>query len=742
MRTCLAVLIVAWGSAAWSSEVRGLIAALPGDSPSEQVKKAALEVSLERIEELRAGGVMMDEKWDQEIRTRLSEPAESVAIRKDGPNLSVLRIPLVTEGNPHLERLVAGAREEASKPDVVWPRVGGDRSYFDSATAQGPYNPRHTAAAMEALLWLYANPASPLRGDPEVLRRLLRRALAYAQAIVAAGEEGRKESIYDDFAMAPASIVLRELPTLHPSLLLPSERRLLEDAMRTAGRVVMKHSIAHAGRHARGYANIDAALALQLLNFGLFLQDDAMLEQYRALLARIDRAVLPDGGTHYIWSQNESYGYHGVIAQFLAQMHEISGQPEPLETLRRLEWYGPVSVGRIGEYWTAPSWKQTWNSQMNAFPAGDYVAGVTGNPYVRRMAGEADPTRLAGWESSRPPLPWYRNDILPADSPDELLFNDRNIEGPRGRFGRFQFAATLREIPEDEPGHATLVGAMTLTPEFGLQAILMGVGPRVLVGEDRQEARSWASIMSGLKSSHTSARGAFAFAAMHRLAAFRASSKGPEAPVTAFQLWFGDRNRLVGWIGLRAEDPTAALLLEGVVRLGTGGTVSGPMQMLRRFGAEGWKYGDLVIQPLGHNFAELTDELVPFRRANAPITELQWRGSQGEGLRWFAVEIRPAWSAPADVEIRDPVSLQPRIVVREEDRTFEILANFSPAVLPVEALSGGKRASRWMEGQQATGALLLPSGKVLLTIESGRAADHEPPWHSLQQALAVPDAHP
>lgn len=736
MKAAYALIAVFFLWDAKASDLSERIAELPENSPSERVKKAALEVSLERLKEIQAAAEPEADNLEKEIRTRLTESADEVAARREGPNLSVLRPPLVSNGNPHLERLVAGASEELSKPDVVWPRIGTGRPLFDSATAPGPYNPRQAAAAMEAWFWLYANPSSPMKGEPEALRRVIRRTLAYADAIVSSGEEGRKESIYDDFAMAPASIVLRELVTLHPMLLLPTERLLVRNAMRTAGSVVLKHSLAHADRNSRGYANIDAALALQLLNFGLFLSDEPMLAQSRGFLSRIDRAVLPDGGTHYIWSQNESYGYHGVIAQFLAQMHEISGEEQPLKTLQRLEWYGPVSVGPVAEYWTAPSWKHTWNNEMKSFPAGDYVAGVTGNPYVRKLVGEPDPSRLRGWEAARLPLPWYRNDIPPADLPDNVLFVDRNIDGPRGRFGRFHFAATLREIPIDEPGHATLMGAMTVTDQLGLQAILMGVGPRVFVGADRKDPRSWAYLTSGMKCSRAASRNAFAFAATHGLAAFRSSTKGPVVPATGSQVWFVSGERLIGLIRIAADDDTDPSLLEGVVRLGTGGTVAGPMQALRSLETQGWTFGDLTVQTHGHNFGETTDEIIPFRRADAPITEVQWRGAPSHETAWFAVEIRPSSTNPAVVTLTGPASAQPRIGIRVDDKAYEVAANFGSEPISMDGAYGNeKTVSRWMGGRAQSGPFRLEPGGVLLTVISPIAEDHQPGWESLQQAI-------
>ncbi|MGH6903116.1 MAG: hypothetical protein ACREIR_10290, partial [Geminicoccaceae bacterium] len=43
--------------------------------------------------------------------------------------------------------------------------------------------------------------------------------------------------------------------------------------------------------------------------------------------------------------------------------------------------------------------------------------------------------------------------------PDHYILYDRNVEGPRGRFGRWSFAGTTRDLG-DRRGKNTYVGAM------------------------------------------------------------------------------------------------------------------------------------------------------------------------------------------------------------------------------------------------------------------------------------------
>ncbi len=717
--------------------LRVRVDALPETTAAERVKKAALVVALERL-----AGMSSPSPRAAEIEAALVQPAEDFAkAATNAPNLSVLRQPSVTDGNPFIDHLTRGAREFLETPDAEWPVRDSGECLFGSATSQGEYNPRTAAARMDALFWLFANPASPLKGDPAVLKPLLGRLLAYCDAIQHGDELRGGQGIYDDFAITPASTVIREFEALYPGILLPSDRQLVRDAMRTAGEKIHTHVKRHLDNHDEGYANIDMAMSLQLLNFGLFLGNAEMKETSRQLLDRVGKSVLPDGGFHYIWNQNESVGYHDVIIEFLGRMWEISGEEEPLRILKATEWYGPVSAAPIAEYWTAPSWKHTWNSELRGTAGGFQVASATGNPYVRGILNLPDVGNLRGWTHSRAPIAWYRSDITPQTVPDRVLFPDRNIVGPRGRFGTFNYAATLRDLPTSEPGHATLVGAMTTTPSFGLNAIVMGVGPRVLVGSNREEIRSWASITSGMTSSQVFSRRAAAFAASYQLARFGSSQKGPTVPARGQQLWLALEDRLVGLLRIEPTEGDPTDSYEGVLRLGTGGTVSGPAQKLRQTEDGHFAYGDMVVVSHGHNFAAIETAEVPFRIPRYPITEIQWRGGEGSP-RWWVVEIRPSDAPPVRVDIGNPDSSAPGLLVAAGERTWVVVTNFGAEPARVELPLPAGRNTFFTAGAapSAEPPATLPPGQVLLVVSGGGDSDHLPGWSSYQEMIkALPN---
>lgn len=717
------------GRAASVSALGERIKGLPETTAAECIKKSALSVAVARL----ASAPQSDARFG-ELEAAIERPApEFLRTPENHPGISVLRVPEVVAGNPFIEHMVAGARSSMAVPDVDWSTAPGAGPLLGSATSQGEYNPRTTASRMDALFWLFANPSSPLKGDPEVLKRLLGRILAYCDALQSGQDLRGGQEVYDDFAIAPASIVIREFATLYPELLLPSDRKFVQDAMRSAGEKVHTHAREHFDKREAGYANIDMAMSLELLNFGMFLEDPAMLETSRKLLDRVGKAVLPDGGFHYIGNQNESVGYHDIIVEFLARTHEIAPDGKALDIIKATEWYGPVSAAPIGEYWTAPSWKHTWNSELRGTAGGFFVAGLTGNPLVRAIVGKPDVEDKKSWSRSRAPVAWYRNNLPTAELPDGVLFPDRNIAGPRGRFGRFNYAITLRDIPTDEPGHATLVGAMTTTPALGLNAILMGVGPRVCVGSNREDPRSWAYLTSGMKSSQVMSRTAAALAASYDLAVFGSSTKGRVFPARGQQLWLALEDRLVGLLRIQAADGDPGDSYEGVLRLGTGGTVAGEPQSLRRQDDGSFAYGDLVVVPHGQNFASIETPVVPFRLPRFPITEIQWRGGGGNP-RWWVVEVRPKDALPAQVDIGNPETDAPGFLVTVADRSYVAVANFGAEPARVELPLPPERTTFFVPGAEPTTKLpdLLPSGQVMLVAASRREADHLLGWRSYE----------
>lgn len=739
----------------------------------EGAVRSVLEVALERAKACEQAGCAADaQSIMNDVKSCLATPeSQLTAPGTNTATVSAIRLPQVTSGNPYLERLLAGARKELAAPDKPWQKNTPFLNNFKGA--EGENGSRSVGEKMCAWLWLYDNPASPLKGDPEVLARFLRLAHAYADALDVHGAdpsvqrtaEGIIDSgprvgqgIFDDFALAPASSALREFSQLHPGLLLPFQKSQWNRAMANGGRIIWGKAKDRQG----DYANIDIALSLELLNFGLYLHNAEYLEKSR-FLAEVQRKNLyPDGAIAYKDHQNESNNYHDADTHYLARIYEITGNQKVLDVLRCTEWYGPVTSGRVGEFWTVPSWKDTWNS-MGAPAGGEEVASITGNTYLRGMRDIAlskvsESEALKAWYQNYAPLPWFRNDVKSRPLPDNYTAIDRNIAGPRAWYGRFTYATSLRSVPEGEAGLATLMGAQLTDTNGGFGQILMGVYPRIreksaeLTRDGKFDRSSFAWRTHGMKSALVTGRSWSAVMADYRLQQYRSSSPGKPVDWLGKQLWLGLPDRIIGLVEITPSTEGAmAVDVEGVLRLGTGGTVNGKPVKIRQTGTNSWSYGDLEIIMHAHNGATVETKEVPFRLPKFPNTEIRVMDEKGAAgassptgypasfNQWFFVEIRPSWVTTQAVAslIEGPAGIL-GFKVAVDTKKLQLMVNplESKLSFPLSAEPGSS-----LHDSSVGIVTPLPSNvnlnprELAVLVTSSSKEDHLPGWVNYQEML-------
>jgi hypothetical protein len=761
------------------------VAALKEEGAAGQIK-AVLTVALESAKaaldagcEKDAGDLITDVE-----ATLVKKPESLVAPSTQTNTISALRPPMKAEGNPYIAKLVAGAKDDLSKPDNPLPKNTASVTSFSGLSVGG--GSRSAGDEMQAWLWLYANPSSPLKGDPKVLERYLRIATAYADAIDvhgsmslagssasteamkgaplvgAQGSKGNEnaplagQGIFDDFAIAPASCALREFAQLYPGLLLPSQKALWDRAMKTGGAVMWLKAKDREGT----YANIDLALAFEMLNFGLYLDNKEYLDKSRFLYEAQDKIIWPDGALAYIGHQNESANYHNSDTRDLARIYEVNQDPKVLELLKKTEWYGPVTCGKRGEFWTVPSWKDTWNDVTSSWTGGESVTALTGNPYLRGMNDQllARQKDLKGWPVNRLGVTWWKDDVKPLPLPDNYTVIDRNIAGPRAWYGRFNYAATTRPIPENESGLATIMGAQ-VTEENGDQGnVLMGVYPRIQEGKDpiskdgkfNRQAYAWRTC--GLKSAVVMGQSFSAVGGTYRLQQYRSSVSGNPVDWNGRQLWLGLPDRIIGLVEISPfKEDAKAIDVEGVLRLGTGGTVNGKPTKIEQSGTNSWKYGDLTITFLGHNGSKIETPEVPYRLPKFPNTEIRLldeKGAAGASIQtaypasfnqWFLVEIRPSWvTATASVaRLEDPKG----ILGLEADvsrKKFRLLFNPSDTDLSVPLAAADNSSLHDSIGglvSPVPASLNLKPCELGVLVTSPDKEDHQPGWANYQEML-------
>jgi hypothetical protein len=748
------------------SALRKQVDALPESSRAEKWKKAVLSVSLERAQSsINVGLPDYATELANDIKAAIKVQAESmVKPSTEIINISSMNPVKVKDNNPYIIKMCDGLREELQTPDIPWEKCTSTRNTFKDVG--GPYGSRTTASKMQALLWLVANPASPYAGDSEVLTRLLRRVLAYVDAINVLSSTIRAgANIFDDFAIAPASCALREIVQLYPNLLLPCQKEQLAHAMQSASDIMWGKAKDRNGR----YANIDLALAYELLNFGLYLRNDTLLAKAKFLMEVQEKNIYPDGAIAYLGSQNESHGYHDTDARYLAGYQEVSKDKKSLELLKKMEWYGPVTSGYLGEFWTVPSWKEMWNSANGRPAGGEWVAFVTGNQYIRTMLdmNSINKMDIRKWVDAFPFVSWYRNDVKGLPLPENYTVFDRNIVGPRAWYGRFNYAASLRPIPNTEPGLSTIMGCQVTEPDFSIQSVVMGIFPRVrlkspvTLGDGTPNKRAWAWLTSDLKSSFAIGREFSAISASYRLHVFGSSTKDADADWNGRQLWLGLPDRIVGLLEAESlTDQTLAYEVNGVIRVGIGGTATGKPQKMIPLGSDSYRYGDLIITLHQHNYAAVEPVVVPFRIPNAPVTEItllddmsfksgaKQTSAYALGKQYFyLVEIRPSWVKDVAVVKRtEAANGIVSMIVTLSDKSFTVWANISDKSRECgfdnSVKMNGATTSLHISGtppvvpvKPAPKVFTLLPGQLAVFISSNNPQDHEPGWGKFTDML-------
>ncbi len=613
---CSVFLTLALTSAAVAqTDLSVQVAELPTNSPAEQRKKAVLEVTLERVGRLRAAGQATEAAAQAaDVAAALQLPAEQLAARApDTARIGALFPLRASQGNPYIDWIKEGLGAELARADdFLAPDAYEKNAIGDSPTT---LNGR-LANTIDGLFWAYVHPDSPFVDNPEVLRRFLRRAHFYIDGMKTSADEviSSGKGYLDEFAIGPVSAPLREFAQLYPGLLLPSQKQLWDASIRRAAEAQMQDI----GRFVGTYANIDTARAYQLLNFGLYLQDDELVAKARELMVVQKKNVLTDGGVAYIRTQNAQQGYQYSVAKYLARYYEITRDPEILELLKSMEWYGPVS-GRAGEWWTASNWKAMWNSGGQDI-GGEYVAAASGNPYVYHLRGEPGNFTVNKWRDARMPIAWYRNDVAPKAMPDNYTIIDRNIAGPRAWYGDFTYAASLRDLDPSETGHGTIMGCMMADAEGRQRSIISRFAPKVLI--DNKGRKSWAWITANFHGAISIGRHFSAVSTSYAPATFGSSSKGVVADWTCRQIWIGLPDRLVGLLEITpAVEETQAFDVTSYIQLGVGGP---PADILRPT-PRSFVFGDFEIRAHEHNFRDLDLSSFNTRNERSFATELNWR---------------------------------------------------------------------------------------------------------------------
>jgi hypothetical protein len=553
----------------------------------------------------------------------------------------------VIEGNPYLQKLYTWTDEFLKRTPVKYGPSNPEKVIFNATGGRNPdYGSRTEMAIAKNLFWLVTHPESRYQGNEELFRRMLRRVVCYANDYNMHCTEYRQH-LNDFFAVGPAAYNMRSILVTYGDFLTPAERESLDQCLKKMGRfwfdIYQTENKSTRYSKAGHYANRDIAVANILLNTGMYLNDAEYLAAAKDLIYAQKRNQYPDGAFAYIGTQNECAGYHWADVLMLTRYWVLTQDPEVESMLKKSRSCVLLSneKGGLGEFYTAPSWKHAWN--FGNYATHESVVYFTDNPYLR-SAREVELQRLTPPLADALSIPFYTNHIAPKPLPDNITIRDRNIAGVRARYGDWSMAGTLRRVEgEDEPGLATLVGAMNICRgekgDFLTDSILMFARPEALTPNGQ-----WAYLTDELQSEMKLGRDFSALAAVYNMHTSRSSTKGTVTPWQGEQMWLTVRDRMFGILAVEPQEETEAKQLAVTLRLGYAGFRTEAAKEIERIDDRNFRYGQFHLRIIDTNFLEFEIQRNQVREAGHGAYAADLRLTTAEqakqyvpGQRYYAV---------------------------------------------------------------------------------------------------------
>jgi hypothetical protein len=340
--------------------------------------------------------------------------------------------------------------------------------------------------------------------------------------------------------------------------------------------------------------------------------------------------------------------------------------------IRSAPFYALGSHRFLCEEYTCPEQKHYYNGGKVATPHPGYMAG---DPYaVAACLPDGKWGRHLNAFTFDPALPVVQ-------PPDRYTVFDRNIIGPRGRYGNLDFAISTRDFsyypgktdpvsrtPEKGFGVTTFLGMRVMNPPdfkgWPMNAVAERIMNHVRIGGNTYDKGEL------IESSVSMAASASAVSARY-MTSGRAGQNwnwGP-VPFSNTQAWIIDGERAVGLLRVTStgaiEDARMSTMFEFV----SGRAQWGLRKELVSKGKWEHEYGDLRLRVVGTSYQDFELKYTKgglsgddnmralFRLVEEPGKQDQLRSYAAGDSNWCLVELRPAWSPPAtDIKPLDPGS--------------------------------------------------------------------------------------
>ena len=592
-----------------------------------------------------------------------------------------------------IEQLSALLKEEKTKP---FPGFSRRTSAFDVGAA---------AEETLELIRAYNYEQSSLKGDADCLKAIIARCdciFSYAKVVRSDDEYGY---------VAPVSEIVLLLTELMAANIDSARLQEWQDVLETVMQGVMSkyNERLTIGPPGKTLASADVRVLAATVYSGIVLNTPKYKNLYASGLQLMEKALQADGGINYSDEQNDCFAYHSVFVTTLARLWQVTGDKAASDLIAATQWYIPLSTGERGaaEYYTAPSWKQVWDTATGA-DAAVVIVGLTGNAYnAGHLKNFAPPASL--FLAS-----FYKDEVEEAKLPDTYLFYDQNIKGPRGRNGDYCFAGTGRTTLNSTRGKSTFVGCMVTEsgdklPEgnngFLINAALTGASMEVTTSRRVDYNRSTPTDLVYLvqrETVSTTANSKFgALSTHHRISAYQHTA----SEWFVSEAWLFTPERMVGLLSIHALSDQLGSSINGVLKFVSGCGDWGTAKEFVDSGEEkdgeaaskirSFTYGALSARIIEHDFDHVgVSYSNTFNDAANKCGRLVL-SSTSPGMRmfplgtshFFVCEIHPGRFQPARSisRITDITGIIGLKVEEANGRSYQLLVNDTSGVVDLKA---------------------------------------------------------
>jgi len=643
------------------------VEALPETTPEERLKKAALQWA---VEDARTA---IGAELGSEARTLMADIAAMLGQplgRRQTPPGDLLAPIESFATNPYVAGLVREAETLARNNRTFQKGREGYHQFKVGWELSGVSD-----RALNAV-WALGQPNSPLADDPRLLVFVLRHLQALFQSHVGgdlnpyrALSQGYHDDNINRFAYRPGFEAYLILQAVFPDLIPPSKKAAWDRSVRE----VLDFQLATYGDAKPRledirYPNMDVMYMLMMALGARLLDDEPLMREGRRFLEGMEACLFPDGAFTYHGQQNEVFGYHQINIGVIARYWQITGDDLAREIVLRSRPYYPLVVEPAGitECYTDCFWKHNW-PRIAPAPAPEIVAGLAGCPYNKRVANQA----LAYAPNPKGQYAMYAatfyRDFPDQPLPDGYIVHDRNTQGPRGRFGRFSFAATGRSAGPGQQGRDTFAGCM-VADEPGaanpLNAALKVATNQYRIALGGQRWRNCRYLSEDERNADTIGPDFAGFSTRYRIQNVAWGGRSTLTDWAGNQQWLMTPQRLVGLLEIETLEDQQAFSIHGRVRLGAGRGRNLEQKEIERKDDSFFKYGLLLCRLHEHNYADVVTEKsetfyietpedfasreIVLRDAASVFSSSEERRTYPKGTRqFFVVEVFPGWSEPA-----------------------------------------------------------------------------------------------